>query len=120
MKNLKLRLIAGILFPAFFMATPLSAQPADNCAQETKESNIKQGIEEAPMLLITTLENAKLNSFWERLRGFGLMGGTIDIDKVYIFSSEHHPTLVYVYFLNGGCIVDVRFTLKTIVMAALE
>ncbi len=111
-------LLAGITIPAFLLPTPVYSQPSDNCAQETLESNITDNLPDP--LLIATLQGRTLNEFFEKLRGFGLMGGTLPIDKIYIFTSEHHPDMLYVYFLKEGCIQDVRLTLKTLVVAALE
>ncbi len=48
-----------------------------------------------------------------------MMIGTVKVDKIYIFNSEHHPDLVYVYFLEQGCIIDVKMTLKHIIEGML-
>lgn len=119
MKKLYITFVAGILFSAFFISGPLFAienkQPQHVCAKETQETVLTKGIEETPELLLEKLEGDKLQFFFKNMEKAQMLIGSIGVDKIYIFYSENHPTWVYVYFLNDGCILDVKFTYKNLV-----
>lgn len=112
-------LLAGILVSAFFIANPVLAvedrQPQHVCAAETQEQVLIKGIKESPNLLLEKLEGDKLQFFFKNMEKAQMLIGSIGVDKIYIFYSENHPTWVYVYFLNDGCILDVKFTYKNLV-----
>lgn len=112
-------LLAGILVSAFFIANPVlaveSRQPQHVCAAETQETVLIKGIEESPNLLWEKLEGDRLEFFFQNMRKSQMLIGSIGVDKIYVFYSENHPHWVYVYFLNQGCILDVKFTFKNLV-----
>lgn len=114
MKILYKTLTAGIIFSAFFTFSPLRAEE-QACDPVTQESVLTKGIHESPELLMKILEGAELQKFWRLLQDKGWMVGIVQVDKVYVFLSENHPDWVYVYFLDHGCIRDVKFTFKTII-----
>ena len=120
MKKLLVTLVAGFLNSAFFIANAAAVQdenrvPQHVCAPETQETVLVKAIDESPELLMAKLEGDQLEEFFQRMRERQMLVGSIGVDKVYIFYSENHPTWVYVYFLNRGCILDVKFTFKNLV-----
>lgn len=119
MKNLYIILGAGILVSAFLMPNPSLAvedrQPQKECAIETQEITITNAIEKSPELLMDKLEGDRLDLFFQRMKEQRMFLGSVGVDKVYLFYSEHHPTWVYVFLLNRGCILDVKFTFKNLV-----
>ena len=121
MKKIYETLKVGILISAFFIAAPAfavqdeNAVPQKECAVETQENVLTKGIEESPELLKTVIEGNELSVFFERMRKYNMLIGSTGIDKIYVFYSENHPTWVYVYFLNQGCILDVKFTFKNLI-----
>jgi hypothetical protein len=120
MKNIFTILIAGV-FLAFFMYGALADKNAyvnaDDgvCNEATKESVLLKGIEESPELLMVVIEGNDLDVVFQRLEKVKMMAGEPPTDKMYVFESENHPHWVYVFFLNKGCIVDVKFTYRNLV-----
>lgn len=118
MKNLYVLLVAGLV-SVFFMSGPTFAvenrQPQKECDPVTQESVLKKGIEESPELVMAIIEGEDLNTFFERMRKQNMIVGSVGVDKIYIFYSENHPHWVYVYFLDQGCILDVKFTFKNLI-----
>lgn len=119
MKNLYKTLGAGILVSAFFMFNTAIAvedrQPQKECAAETQEIVLKEAIEKSPELLKTMIEGPALDLFFQRMQEQKMLLGSVGVDKIYIFYSEHHPTWVYLFFLNHECILDVKFTFKNLI-----
>lgn len=113
-------LLAVVFMTAFFVFGPVQAEDAKSCPDVDQESILTKGIEESPDLLVTILEGEKLQHFWAAMRKKAFMVGNVDVDKVYVFRSESHPEMVYVFFLNNGCIQDVKPTFKSLIEGLIK
>jgi hypothetical protein len=110
--------LTAISFAVFFTSTA-NAKVADVCTPETVESVLTKALAENPGYLIKMLDGNSLMDFWSKLREDKLMLGTINIEKVYVIKSEHHEDSVYVFFIDSGCIVDVKLTSKDLIEKVL-
>ena len=117
MNKLYITFLAGLV-SAFFMAGTVYATES-TCAPEVQESRITEGLAENPELLMAELEGESLIKFFEKMRQQHMIAGLVGVDKVYVFYSEKHPEWVYVYFLESGCILDVKFTFKNLIKSFL-
>ena len=120
MRNLFTLFVAGLV-SAFFICGALADKNqyvnADDgvCSPETKEQVLINGAKEAPELLMAVVEGDDLKIVFNRLEYLRMLIGEPPTDKMYVFESENHEAWVYVFFLNKGCIVDVKFTYKNLV-----
>ena len=113
-------ILAGLIVSAFFIVGALADKSSyvqvDQCVQTNQETVLTDAIKETPdLLMVGPIEGEELKWFFDRVKSIKMMGGELDIDKVYVFLSENHEHWVYVFFLNEECIVDVKFTYKNLV-----
>ena len=121
MKKLFTVLVAGV-FLAFFMIGALADKNAyvnvDDgvCSFEAQEQVLLKAMKKNPeLLMVGPIQEKELKWFFDRVKSVQMMMGNLDVDKVYVFLSEHHSHWVYVFYLNKNCIVDVNFTYKNLV-----
>jgi hypothetical protein len=104
-------IVAAILFAVIFSS---QAYAEDACPAGNLESVLTQALESSPEDLVVVLEHDTLQAFWNSLIEAQLLLGTVsNVDKIYIIHSVRHPDQVYIFFLNDGCIVDVRMFPKS-------
>ena len=113
-------ILAGLIVSAFFIVGASADKnqyvPISKCSPETLESVLDKPMSENPELVMSgPIVGKELEWFLNRVKSVQMMGGELSIDKVYVFYSENHPYWVYIYFLNEGCIQDVKFTYKNLV-----
>lgn len=114
-----LTIVAGLMFSALFIVGASADKNhyliSDECSAETVEQVLIDGAKENPELLMAVVEGDDLKTVFGRLEKLKMLIGEPPTDKMYVFESENHPHWVYVFFLQKGCIVDVKFTYKNLV-----
>ena len=98
--------IAVILFLSF----GVWVAHAEDCPDGNQEARITDAISPADHVWI--FEGEGLKGFFDGLRKTGLFSGTpSNVTKVYVTQFQH---IYHIFFLNKGCIVDVRDAYKEV------
>jgi len=115
MKKIFVTLLAGLVSALIMYNNPARAETS-TCDPVDLESVLTKAIAEKPELLVDILDQDKLQKFFLHLRDKGWMVGIVNIDKIYVFRSENHPSSVYLFYIRNGCIhAPVILTSKTVI-----
>ena len=117
MKKIFSVLTAVFIITAFLLPKSTRAEEVNtSCDPVDLESVLTKAIAEKPELLVDILDQDKLQKFFLHLRDKGWMVGIVNIDKIYVFRSENHPSSVYLFYIRNGCIhAPVILTSKTVI-----
>jgi hypothetical protein len=117
--------IAIIAFLAWCAAT-MQAQAADSSGCDYSESLLTDALKEEPTRLVAHLEGQEMDRFFSAMSSKGWLSGTLyRIDGIYIVDAgkmkgfENTVDQVWIYFIQGGCILTKIGAIKSNVVELL-
>ena len=113
--------IAMLLIAFIFWTLPARAETA--CPAGNEETLLTQAItpEYITARNIIVLTGDKVTQYWDNLRNMRFMLGQVsNVDKIYIMDAPAgQDGIVYIFYVNHGCIVDTAVTFKSIIQKLL-